>query len=160
MIPYNFARSRCLVLSRDVSLRSTLNAVLPNLGYTVDLETERKNAITKFLKNRHSLILLDAQYLPRQPARLILLFKMAHRNPAVVIFSKGEKNTIAYLYLKDGIFEMIQVPFKINQLVVTVKRAGDYLRMKSRALFLRDLMVHVGLAVPVVVLLTYLLARG
>lgn len=160
MISHNFARKRCLVLAKSSSPGSAIKAILSTLGYTVDVETDRKMGMSSFLIHRHSLVLIESDFLPRHPYRLMQMFKMAHRAPGILIFTRDENDALEYSYLKDGIFEVIQVPFRAEKLIATVKRIGYYLRLRSCELFFRDLLVHVGLCVPVLVLLAVLLVRG
>ena len=156
----NVTKPRSLIVVKDVSLRYTLNALLPKLGYCVDVATNRNEAMRFFFIHRHSLLLIEADFLPRYPYRLVQFFKMAHRTPGVLIFSKGKRDVSSYSYIEDGFYEIITMPYKIEDLIVTVKRTSDYMKMHSKNLFLRDLLIHAALATPVLFLLTHFLLRN
>ncbi|KMQ52065.1 hypothetical protein CHISP_1054 [Chitinispirillum alkaliphilum] len=155
----NVSKPRCIIVAKDLSLRYTLNALLPELGYNVDIATSRIDAMRLFMTHRHSLFLIEADLLPRYPHRLIQFFKMAHRTPGVLIFSNGTREVTAYSYIDDGIYEIVDIPYKIEDLIITIKRTADYMKMKSKNLFLRDLLLHAGLAMPVLFLLAHYLSR-
>ncbi len=159
MTSRNVAKPRCIIITKDISLRYALNTLLPKLGYTVDCAANRNDAMRLFFVHRHSLFLVDADMLPRYPHRLVQFFKMAHRTPGVLIFSRGNRDVSAYAYLDDGIIEIISVPYKLEDLIIIIKRVTDFMNLRSKNLFLRDLLVHAGLAAPVLFLLIHYLLK-
>lgn len=77
-----------------------------------------------------------------------------------MIFKRSQKDLSGYRFLTDEIIEEIRVPFKIEELLVILKQITNYMQIKARALFYKDLLVHVGLAVPVIIFLVVLLIKN
>ncbi|MDG5815531.1 hypothetical protein QA601_10600 [Chitinispirillales bacterium ANBcel5] len=159
MITSNIAKPRCLIVTKDLSLRFTLNTVVPELGYVVDIAENRNDAMRLFMLHRHSLLLIESALLPNYPHRLVQFFKMAHRTPAVIIFSKKDRDLSEYSYFHDGVYEVVDIPFKIENLIFVIKRTVGYMKVRSKNLFLKDFLMHAGLAAPVLFLLLYFLTK-
>jgi DNA-binding response OmpR family regulator len=152
-------KKRCLVVSTNESLIATAENMLRQIGYNVDIVKNRKNALEFFLLHKHYLLLLDAEFLPKHPYRLIQLFKMAHRNPGVLILSKPENDLTGYTCLQGGIIRIINTPFKTERLLMTLKQTCDSLTMMNQSLFFKDLLIYASLCFPVVLVLMYLLVN-
>ncbi|HEX2959865.1 MAG TPA: hypothetical protein VHO70_23720 [Chitinispirillaceae bacterium] len=158
MVDCNLIKQRCLILSKDDSLMAKVETLLSKTGlYMVDIVNDRKNAIILFLQYRHSLVLIDEDFLPRFPYRLHLFYKVAHRTPGIIIFRRSDKDLSGYCFLTDGFVEIIDLPFKNEKFFLTIKQTSRYMRLHSKSIFFKDLLIHVGLAIPVLVLLTVLL---
>ncbi len=158
MFDCNLIKKRCLILSKNDTLTTILETQLSKTGlYIVDKATDRKIALVLFLQYRHSLVLLDEDFLPRSPHRLHLFYKVAHRTPGIIIFRRSEKDLSGYCFLTEGFAEIIDVPFKNEKLMLALKQTDRFMRLHSRSIFFRDMLIHVGLAVPVLLLLTVLL---
>lgn len=153
----NIPKMRCLILSKDKQMALALEPLLHKLGYSSEVEQNRKNAVHRFLQNKPSLIISEADYLPNNPNRVVQLFKMAHRSPGVLILKNKLESIGSYSYVKDGIFTSIDKPVRTEDLIYSIKRTEDHLKMASKIFFLKDVLVNVGLALPLLVLLTYLM---
>lgn len=156
---FNLIKERLLVLLKDDSLRERIDKLLTNAGYIVDNAADRKKALSDFLRYRHAIVLLDEDFIPRYPHRFLQFFKVAHRTPGVVIFKKPEKDLTSYQFFTDSAVEVVNTSFKNEELLAVVKHVDSYMRVQSRGIFYKDLLIQVGLAVPLVVLLAVLLFR-
>ncbi len=150
---------RCLLLSTDQSVITELNTLLVDAGYIVDILSDRKSALHSFLHFRHHLFILDACFLPRYPYRLIQLFKIAHRTPGVLILNEPGKDLTGFIYLPEGVIEIVEAPFKKDHIYSALKKIDDKISARTRKLFFRDWMIQVGIALPVVILLIYLVLK-
>jgi len=137
-----------------------LESVLLKAGYSVNTVSDRKTGLQLFLQYKPGMVLLDEEFLPRFHHRLLQFYKVAHRSPGIVIFKRSQKDLSGYRFLTDEIIEEIRVPFKIEELLVILKQITNYMQIKARALFYKDLLVHVGLAVPVIIFLVVLLIKN
>ncbi len=158
MYDCNLIKQRCLILSKDSHFIDRVKEMLVKTGlYSVDTATDRKNALLLFLQCKHSLVLLDEDFLPRFPHRLHQFYKIAHRTPGIIIFRKSGKDLSGYCFLAEGFVEIIDVPFTNEKLMLTLKQTDRYMRLHSKSIFFRGLLIQVGLAIPVMVLLIILL---
>lgn len=159
MLNYNIIKQRCLILSKDKPLQTALENTLSKAGYIVDTHTNRKKALSIFLQYRHALVLIDEEFLPKYPYRLLQFYKMAHRTPGIIILKRSEKNLSGYCLLTEGFVEVINIPIKTVDLLLAVKQIEKYMLTRSSSLFYKDLLIHIGLAVPLMLLLTILLSK-
>lgn len=159
MLTINRSPQRCLILSNDTPSIQSLKTVFENRGDPVDCFNDRKSALRCFLQYRHDLFCMDAEFLPRHPHRLLQLFKMAHRTPGMIIFNQRGKNIAAFKYIKDSIIEIVEAPFDIVAIQNVLTTVVERLKTRTRSLFIRDLLIQVGVAIPVLILLIYLLLK-
>jgi DNA-binding response OmpR family regulator len=155
----NQPKKRCLLLSTDQSVIAELNALLLEAGYVVDILSDRKSALYSFLHYRHHLFVLDVSFLPRYPYRLMQLFKIAHRTPGVLILNGSGKDLTGFIYLPEGVIEIVEAPFKKDRFHSALEQIDDKISARTRELFFRDWMVQAGIAVPVIILLIYLVLK-
>jgi len=158
MIHRNISRERCLVCCPEGLFTSEHAALLLPLGYEVKVVNNHNDALRSFFAVKPSLFLIHHSFLPAFPHRLIQLFKMAHRTPVVLLLAEKITQVWGYLHLKnEGDFEFIGTPLRLEDLTLGVKLASHRLKATRRKLFLTDLLTHVGLALPVLGLLVYLI---
>ncbi len=160
MFDCNLIKQRCLILSKDDSFITRVEELLLKTGlYLVDTATDRKVALMLFLQCKHSLVLLDEDFLPRFPHRLHLFYKIAHRTPGIIIFRKSKKDLSGFCFLTEGFVEIIDAPFANEKLMLILKQADRYMRLHSKSIFFKGMLIHMGLAIPVLLLLTMLLFK-
>lgn len=157
MVPNNLIKPKCLIFSKRVS--SEFENLLTNSGYQIFFSNNRKGAFKFILINRPMLIIIDAEYLPKNPNRIFQAFKISHSTPGILILAEKKHDCHAYSWIDDAFFEIIEVPFNLVQIELSLKRITESLHIHTKNLFYRDILVQAGLAFPVLILLTFLLAR-
>jgi hypothetical protein len=131
-------------------------AILISLGYEVQIICTRGEALRKFMVVKPSLLLVHRTFLPSFPHRLIQMFKMAHRTPAVLLLAEEVSQVWGYLHLKnEGYFGFLEVPLRPEDLALGVKIASERLKNTRRKLFFTDLLTQAALALPVFAFLAY-----
>jgi len=159
MIHKNISRERCLVCCPEELFTPEHAALLLSLGYEVKVVNNHNDALRSFFAVKPSLFLVHYSFLPVFPHRLIQLFKMAHRVPVVLLLAEKITQVGGYLHLKnEGDFEFIETPLRLEDLALGVKLASQRFKVTRRKLFFTDLLAHVGLALPVIGLLVYLIS--
>jgi len=161
MIHRNISRERCLVCCPEGLFTPEHAALLLSLGYEVKVVSNHNDALRSFFAVKPSLFLIHYSFLPSFPHRLIQLFKMAHRTPVVLLLAEKITQVWGYLHIKnEGDFEFISTPLRLEDLALGIKLASQRLKATRRKLFFTDLLTHVGLALPVIGLLVYLVGRA
>ncbi|MFP4014767.1 MAG: hypothetical protein ACLFVQ_11825 [Chitinispirillaceae bacterium] len=155
----NISRERCLVCCSKNTFTAQHVALLLSFGYEVEIVETTSQAIQQFIARKPSLLLVESSFLPRFSHRLIQLFKFAHRTPAVVLMAPDVSEVLAYLYLKEGVYEFVETPLKPEELALGIKRAAERLKVNRTRLFYMDLVTQIGLALPVLGFLIYLVNR-
>ncbi len=160
-IKRNICKERCLVCCREETISSRHIALLISAGYEVEVVRSRLDAMRAFMARKHSLLLIESLFLPAHAQRLIQLFKLAHRTPAVLYLAPEISNVFTYLYnetLTSG--EFVETPVAHKELALGIKRVSQRLKVTGRKLFLYDLLIFCTLGLPIgVVLLVLLLLR-
>jgi FixJ family two-component response regulator len=153
----NVSRERCLVCCPDGLFAPEHAAILISLGYEVKAVNTSGAAFRQFMAVKPSLLIVHHTFLPWFPHRLIQMFKMAHRTPAVLLLAEDVSQVLVYLHLKnEGYFEFLETPLSPEDLALGVKLASERLKNTRRKLFFTDLLTQTALALPVFALLAYL----
>ncbi|MBD3242876.1 MAG: DUF3307 domain-containing protein [Chitinivibrionales bacterium] len=140
---------RLLVVSEHEGVHQAVAASAPPDELIVEHAYSRKEGLAHFLSYRDSIVVIDADLLPRHPARLLELFKYVHKYTAIVIASLPGKLGGAVEYLrKGGCYEAVEIQGPSEQLTRTIRRAYDHLGFVAQNLFARYLMYVVGLSLP------------
>jgi len=156
----NVSRERCLVCCPKGLFTPEHAAILFSLGYEIKAAGNSGDALREFLVVKPSLLLVYHTFLPAFPHRLIQLFKMAHRDPAVLLLAEEVTQVWGYLHLKnEGYFEFLETPLRPEDLAFGVKLASERLKNTRRKLFYTDLLTQAALALPVFAFLAWLAFR-
>jgi hypothetical protein len=157
VIHRNISRERCLVCCPEGFFTPEHAAILISLDYEVKIVNTRGAALRQFLAVKPSLLIVHHTFLPSFPHRLIQLFRMAHRTPAVLLLAEEVSRVWGYLHLKnEGYFEFLGTPLRPEDLALGVKLASERLRNSRHNLFLKDFITQVALALPVFAILIYI----
>lgn len=140
---------RLLVVSEHAQVHDAVSASAPVDGLIVEHAYTRKQGLAHFLSYRDSIVVIDAELLPRHPTRLLELFKYVHKYTAIVVASLPGKlgNALEYLR-KGGCYEAVEIRGPSAQLTRTIQRAYAHLGFVAQNLFARYLMYVVGLSLP------------
>ena len=160
MLKKNFSRQRCLVLTKNSDTREIVHPFFATTLYIVDYFDDRKNAVRCFLQYKHSLVIIDAQFLPRFAFRLVQFFKIAHRVAAVVVLNAMKKNCTGFERLERHAVRVVNEPFTRDTIQAALTGAIDEMNRMTRAVFLRNLLIQAGAALPVAALVVYMVVRG
>jgi DNA-binding response OmpR family regulator len=156
----NESPKRCLILSTHPEIQNLLIPLFKELHMIPDFVQSRKNALNHFLQYKHSLVVIDASFLPRFSYRLVQIFKIAHREPAVVVLNDTGKSLAGFEQLDGYCVRVVDEPFAINGLRGALADVADVMRRMVQAAFMKNLLVQVGVLVPLVGLIVYFLIRG
>lgn len=151
---------RALIVSRDPSLRQDLAVAISAFGFSHDTAGTTREAMEKFLSVKHAVIITDADLLPRYPRHMDWLYREAHRVPVTLITVTADRIAQAYPYLKKAAYGLLHLPLDPDDFMVTLKRALEYNTLRANNLFLRDAFFLFGLALPLLVILGWLLVKG
>ncbi|MBN1760974.1 MAG: hypothetical protein JW863_21785 [Chitinispirillaceae bacterium] len=124
-----------------------------------DFLLDRKSALSYFLQYKHPIIVVDAQFLPRFAYRLVQIFKIAHREPAVVVLNDTGKSLAGFEQLDGYCVRVVDEPYSIDGLRGALADVADVMSRMVKAVFVKNLLVQLGIVLPLVGLVLYLLVR-
>lgn len=124
---------RILVVDDDKELRTHLVEILKGAGYHSDEATSGSEAVLKAAPGEYDVILLD-MIMPKGSGAdaLVEIRKVAPRSKIIMItaFATIENAVDA---MKRGAYEFISKPFKINDLLTTIRRVLEESRVEECA---------------------------
>jgi two-component system, NtrC family, response regulator HydG len=144
--------SSVLIVDDLTAIHEMLAAVIQPTGYSMAFADNGEDALRKYKAEAFDVVLADISMQPMDG--IVLLQQLKAFDPeSVVIMMTGYASTdTAIKALKHGAFDYIQKPFKIDELIQTLKRAvefgtrnrrkrGDTGEVEPRALDLGDRIV-------------------
>ncbi len=123
--------AKILIADDDPTILSLLNKILLSKGYEVQL-AENGNVAEKILKSgSFDLLISDIKMEPVDGMQLLKKTRMFRPHVGVIMLTAYATVATAVEAMKEGAFDYIPKPFKIDELLETVKRALDYQKSMS-----------------------------
>ncbi len=118
--------AKILIADDDPTILSLLNKILTSKGYDVQL-AEHGGVAEKLLKSESfDLLISDIKMEPVDGMQLLKNTRQMRPAVGVIMLTAYATVTTAVEAMKEGAFDYIPKPFKIDELLGTVKRALDY----------------------------------
>ena len=115
-----------LIVDDLVAIHEMLEAVVQPTGLTAGFATNGEQALAKYKSERFDLVLTDIDMKPMDGMTLLKEIR-ANDPSAVVIIMTGYASTDSAIQaLKLGAFDYIQKPFKVDELLKTLRRALEF----------------------------------
>jgi DNA-binding NtrC family response regulator len=152
-------RQRLLVISRAGTTRNDLVTLLTGYGYYVDYADNRLDGLRKFRQHKQPVVICDMLSLPRFPGRLFKVFRSYRRNPMILVAATSDQERLVYPYLSQGVFDIVQLPLRVDYLHFVLRRMVRYDQLTGRLFFLQTILLIVLLVAPIWLLLVYLVSR-
>ena len=103
-----------------------LEAVVAPTGLDTVFATDGEQALAKYKKQKFDLVLADVDMKPMDGITLLKQLKVLDPASVVIIMTAYASTESAIQALKFGAFDYLQKPFKVDELIKTLKRALDY----------------------------------
>jgi two-component system, NtrC family, response regulator HydG len=117
-----------LIVDDLLSIHEMLEAVIQPTGYGTAFATDGEKALARYKAEKYDLVLADIDMKPMDGITLLRQLR-AHDPSAVVIIMTAYASTeSAVQALKFGAFDYLQKPFRVDDLIKTLKRALEYRR--------------------------------
>lgn len=115
-----------LIVDDLVSIHEMLEAVVQPTGLTTSFATDGEKALAKYKAEKFDLVLADIDMKPMDGLTLLKNLKAIDPASVVIIMTAYASTDSAILALKLGAFDYLQKPFKVDELVKTLKRALEF----------------------------------
>ena len=123
--------AKILIADDDPTILSLLNKILLSKGYEVQL-AEHGGVAEKMLKTEQfDLLISDIKMAPVDGMQLLRNTRDLRPHVGVIMLTAYATVATAVEAMKEGAFDYIPKPFKIDELLETVKRALDYQKSLS-----------------------------
>jgi two-component system, NtrC family, response regulator HydG len=118
--------SSILIVDDLVSIHEMLEAVVAPTGLNTVFATDGEQALVKYKAQKFDLVLADVDMKPMDGITLLKQLKVVDPTSVVIIMTAYASTESAIQALKFGAFDYLQKPFKVDELIKTLKRALEY----------------------------------
>lgn len=115
-----------LIVDDLLSIHEMLEAVIQPTGFSTAFATDGEKALARYKADKFDLVLADIDMKPMDGITLLKQLKAYDPNAIVVIMTAYASTESAVQALKFGSFDYLQKPFRVDELIATLKRAMEF----------------------------------
>jgi two-component system nitrogen regulation response regulator NtrX len=136
--------SDILIIDDEADIRELVAGILEDEGYTTRTARDSDDAMAAIAARRPSLIFLDIwlQGSRLDGLQMLASIKADHPDLPIVMISGHGNIETAVAAIKQGAYDFIEKPFKVDRLVLVADRALETSRLKREVKELKQVSVH------------------
>jgi DNA-binding NtrC family response regulator len=115
-----------LIVDDLLSIHEMLDAVIQPTGFSTAFATDGEKALARYKVDKFDLVLADIDMKPMDGITLLKQLKVYDPNAIVVIMTAYASTESAVQALKFGAFDYLQKPFRVDELIATLKRGMEF----------------------------------
>lgn len=127
-IVYVPTMARILLVDDEPSILSVLSGLLKGKGFDIQPSLGGEKALELLAEGSFDLMLTDIRMEPVDGLQLLKTAKSLHPHMSVIVVSAYGSVENAVEAMKEGAFDYVTKPFKVDELMITVQRALEYRR--------------------------------
>ncbi len=120
-----------LIVDDLVSIHEMLEAVIQPTGFATSFATDGEKALTRYKGERYDLVLADIDMKPMDGITLLKQLKLYDPNCVVIIMTAYASTESAVQALKYGAFDYLQKPFRVDELIATLRRGLEFRKFQA-----------------------------
>ncbi len=120
-----------LIVDDLLSIHEMLEAVIQPTGFNTTFATDGEKALARYKQEKFELVLADIDMKPMDGITLLKQLKQYDPSAVVVIMTAYASTESAIQALKFGAFDYLQKPFRVNELIDTLKRGIEFKKFQS-----------------------------
>jgi DNA-binding NtrC family response regulator len=120
--------ARILLVDDEPSILSVLSGLLKGKGFEIQPSLGGEKAMELLQQEAYDLMITDIRMEPVDGLELLKTAKSLHPNMSVIVVSAYGSVETAVEAMKEGAFDYVTKPFKVDELMITVQRALEYRR--------------------------------
>ncbi len=118
-----------LIVDDLISIHEMLAAVIHPTGYATAFATDGEKALARYKTEKFDLVLADIDMKPMDGLTLLKQLKQYDPGVVVIIMTAYASTDSAIQALKFGAFEYLQKPFRVDELMQTLKSGLEFRRV-------------------------------
>lgn len=118
-----------LIVDDLISIHEMLEAVIQPTGYATAFATDGEKALARYKAEKFDLVLADIDMKPMDGITLLKQLKQYDPAAVVIIMTAYASTESAIQALKFGAFDYLQKPFRVEELIQTLKRGVEFKRV-------------------------------
>ena len=115
-----------LIVDDLISIHEMLEAVIQPRGFSTFFATDGEKALVRYKAEKFDLVLADIDMKPMDGITLLKQLKLYDPNCVVIIMTAYASTESAVQALKFGAFDYLQKPFRVDELIATLKRGIEF----------------------------------
>ncbi|HRI81386.1 MAG TPA: sigma-54 dependent transcriptional regulator [Opitutaceae bacterium] len=123
--------SSVLIVDDLLSIHEMLEAVIQPTGFNTAFATDGEKALARYKEEKFDMVLADIDMKPMDGITLLKQLKQYDPSAVVVIMTAYASTESAIQALKFGAFDYLQKPFRVNELIATLKRGIEFKQFQA-----------------------------
>lgn len=120
-----------LIVDDLLSIHEMLEAVIQPTGFSTAFATDGEKALARYKAEKFDLVLADIDMKPMDGITLLKQLKLYDPNAIVVIMTAYASTESAVQALKFGAFDYLQKPFRVDELISTLRRGIEFKQFQA-----------------------------
>ena len=115
-----------LIVDDLVSIHEMLEAVIQPTGFRTAFATDGEKALERYKADKFDIVLADIDMKPMDGITLLKQLKLYDPGSVVIIMTAYASTESAVQALKYGAFDYLQKPFRVDELIGTLRRGVEF----------------------------------
>ena len=115
-----------LIVDDLISIHEMLEAVIQPTGFSTAFATDGEKALTRYKAEKFDMVLADIDMKPMDGITLLKQLKKYDPNCITIIMTAYASTESAVQALKFGAFDYLQKPFRVDELIATLRRGVEF----------------------------------
>ena len=120
-----------LIVDDLISIHEMLEAVIQPTGFATSFATDGEGALALYKAEKFDLVLADIDMKPMDGITLLKRLKVYDPSVVVVIMTAYASTESAVQALKFGAFDYLQKPFRVDELIATLRRGIEFRTLQA-----------------------------
>lgn len=120
-----------LIVDDLLSIHEMLEAVIQPTGFSTAFATDGEKALARYKAEKFDLVLADIDMKPMDGITLLKQLKLYEPTAIVIIMTAYASTESAVQALKFGAFDYLQKPFRVDELIATLRRGIEFKQFQS-----------------------------
>jgi two-component system, NtrC family, response regulator HydG len=120
-----------LIVDDLISIHEMLEAVIQPTGFSTAFATDGEKALARYKAEKFDMVLADIDMKPMDGITLLKALKAYDPSNVTIIMTAYASTESAVQALKFGAFDYLQKPFRVDELIATLKRGVEFREMQA-----------------------------
>src|SRR6185436_661853 len=120
-----------LIVDDLVSIHEMLDAGIQPTGFATSFATDGEKGLVRYKAEKYDLVLADIDMKPMDGITLLKQLKLYDPGAVVIIMTAYASTESAVQALKFGAFDYLQKPFRVDELIATLRRGIEFRKFQS-----------------------------
>jgi DNA-binding NtrC family response regulator len=121
-----------LIVDDLISIHEMLDAVIQPTGFSTAFATDGEKALARYKAEKFDIVLADIDMKPMDGITLLKQLKQYDPNSVTIIMTAYASTESAVQALKFGAFDYLQKPFRVDELIATLRRGIEFREIQAQ----------------------------